>query len=320
MGYFGLVGFLAILGAVLWFVWPTIFSAAIGSPRGGDRGEILEKSKKAARLARAITLGVSLLVFVLATAFGSVNQIRTGHIGIVYTFGAITSQVPEGLQIVAPWKDLKEANIQILRYKSDLACFSKETQSVKVQASVNYRTSPDAIQELYRSVGENYQQILIDSRLQQIFKDEIVKYTSVEIAPQREAIRKSAAKRLEEELKAFSVTVVDLFLDNIDFEEAFEHAVEQKQIATQKALEEFEKVKVEQHKAEQAVERAKGEGAALLAKAEKESEANRKLAESITQPLVNYMIAQKLSDKIQVMILPAGQQFILGSDMVTPKK
>jgi len=318
MGYFALMVILAVLGLVSWFVAPMFFVLPNG--RGYDREEAAEKAGKLTRLVRMVSVGIVVFLAVLITSIGSVNQIRTGHIGIVYTFGAITAQVPEGLQFVAPWKDVTEANIQILRYKSDLACFSKETQSVKVQASVNYRTSPDAIQELYRSVGQNYQQILIDSRLQQIFKDEIVKYTSVEIAPQREAIRKSAAKRLEEELKAFSVTVVDLFLDNIDFEEAFEHAVEQKQIATQKALEEFEKVKVEQHKAEQAVERAKGEGAALLAKAEKESEANRKLAESITQPLVNYMIAQKLSDKIQVMVLPAGQQFILGADVLTPKK
>jgi hypothetical protein len=75
-------------------------------------------------------------------------------------------------------------------------------------------------------------------------------------------------------------------------------------------------VEVERFKALQAVERAKGEGAAILAKAEKESEGNKKLAASITPELIRYAMVQKLSDKIQVMLLPAGQNLILDSDLL----
>ena len=48
-----------------------------------------------------------------------------------------------------------------------------------------------------------------------------------------------------------------------------------------------------------------------LAIAEKQAEANRKLSESLTPNLVQYSMIQKISDKIQVLILPAGQNFIL---------
>ena len=57
-------------------------------------------------------------------------------------------------------------------------------------------------------------------------------------------------------------------------------------------------------------------------RAEKEAEANRKLAASLTSELVRYAMVQKLSDKIQVMMLPSGQNFILDSDILrgTPRE
>src|SRR5437762_6268438 len=90
----------------------------------------------------------------------------------------------------------------------------------------------------------------------------------------------------------------------------------------QRALEEQQKIEGEKHKAQQAIERAKGEGSAILFRAEKEAEANRKLAASLTPDLVRYAMVQKLSDKIQVMMLPSGQNFILDSDILrgTPRE
>ena len=43
---------------------------------------------------------------------------------------------------------------------------------------------------------------------------------------------------------------------------------------------------------------------------------------SLTPDLVRYAMVQKLSDKIQVMMLPSGQNFILDSDILrgTPKE
>jgi len=258
---------------------------------------------------------LALMVFV--TFFASVHQVPAGHIGVVYEFGGIKGQIGEGLQFVAPWRDVLLANIQVQRRVFDkLNAFSEESQDVFVRASLNVRVSPQTIQQLYRTVGPNFFNVLVESRVIQNFKDETVKYKSVEIAPNRENIRKAVRERLERELSPFSIEVVDLLLDNIDFNPEFKKAIEDKQIATQRALEEQQKIEGEKHKAQQAIERAKGEGSAILFRAEKEAEANRKLAASLTPELVRYAMVQKLSDKIQVMMLPSGQNFILDSDIL----
>jgi len=264
-----------------------------------------------------------LVLMVFITFFASVHQVPAGHIGVVYEFGGIKGQIGEGLQFVAPWRDVLLANIQVQRRVFDkLNAFSEESQDVFVRASLNVRVSPQTIQQLYRTVGPNFFNVLVESRVIQNFKDETVKYKSVEIAPNRENIRKAVRERLEKELSPFSIEVVDLLLDNIDFNPEFKKAIEDKQIATQRALEEQQKIEGEKHKAQQAIERAKGEGSAILFRAEKEAEANRKLAASLTPELVRYAMVQKLSDKIQVMMLPSGQNFILDSDILrgTPRE
>ena len=258
---------------------------------------------------------LALMAFI--TFFASVHQVPAGHIGVVYEFGGIKGQIGEGLQFVAPWRNVELANIQVQRRVFDkLNAFSEESQDVFVRASLNVRVSPQTIQQLYRTVGPNFFNVLVESRVIQNFKDETVKYKSVEIAPNRENIRKAVRERLEKELTPFSIEVVDLLLDNIDFNPEFKKAIEDKQIATQRALEEQQKIEGEKHKAQQAIERAKGEGSAILFRAEKEAEANRKLAASLTPELVRYAMVQKLSDKIQVMMLPSGQNFILDSDIL----
>jgi regulator of protease activity HflC (stomatin/prohibitin superfamily) len=275
------------------------------------------RQARRANLTMVLRPGTWLILALMAVIsfYASVYQVPAGHVGVIYEFGAIRGQVGEGLQFVAPWRNVRIANIQVQRHVFDkLNAFSEESQDVFVRATLNIRVSPQAIQELYRTVGPNFHTILVESRVIQNFKDETVKYKSVEIAPHREEIRKAVRQRLEKELSPFSIEVVDLLLDNIDFNADFKKAIEDKQIATQRALEEQQKVEGEKYKAQQAIERAKGEGSAILFRAEKEAEANKKLAASITPELVRYAMVQKLSDKIQVMMLPAGQNFILDSD------
>jgi regulator of protease activity HflC (stomatin/prohibitin superfamily) len=304
---------------VIWMVVLTVIAALLFAARR-NLPEI--RDYRQSRMLYLVSLSrpgayVVLGLMAFSTVFASVHQVPAGHIGVVYEFGGIKGQIGEGLQFVAPWRDVLLANIQVQRRVFDkLNSFSEESQDVFVRASLNVRVSPQAIQQLYRTVGPNFFNVLVESRVIQNFKDETVKYKSVEIAPNREHIRKAVRERLEKELSPFSIEVVDLLLDNIDFNPEFKKAIEDKQIATQRALEEQQKIEGEKHKAQQAIERAKGEGSAILFRAEKEAEANRKLAASLTPELVRYAMVQKLSDKIQVMMLPSGQNFILDSDIL----
>lgn len=276
-------------------------------------------NNKGAAISRSIHTDapyVTAVLVVLISVWNAAYQVPAGHVGIVYSFGGITGQRGDGLQWVAPWQSVKYASVQVQGHKFEkLASFSVETQDVFVDATINVQVSPQYIQELYREVGANYFDILVRPRVLQAFKDETVKYTSVNIAPNRETMRKTVRERLTSELKAHSITVQDLLVDNISFTPKFQNAIEEKQSQTQLALAERAKVEGEKAKADQKIEEARGTAQSILVNAEKQAEANRKLAASITPEYIQYIFASKLSPNVNVMMVPTNQQFIMGSEM-----
>lgn len=311
MEYFAGMFIFAIVGVVI-LKMSRVF-AGTARAEGRDNGV-------SSRLGSVAMYGIPLLMALL-TAFNMVHQVPAGHAGIVYTFGGITGQRSDGLQWTAPWQNLHNASVQVQGNKfQKLASFSSETQDVFVDATINVRVSPQQIQELYRDVGPNYFDVLVRPRVLQAFKDETVKYTSVLIAPNRESIRKTVRERLTKELNAHSISVEDLLVDNISFSPKFQDAIEEKQRQSQLALAEKEKVAGERAKADQAIEQARGTAQAILVNAEKQAEANRKLAESITPEYIQYIFASKLAPNVSVMMVPYGQQFIMSSEMLNHKK
>ena len=261
------------------------------------------------RIIRWTAIAAVLLLLVLTKPFVIV---RAGDVGVIYSFGSIIGQVEEGFHFIAPWHFVTHTNIRVQRAVLErLQSFSQETQDVFVRASLNFQVSPKAVQNLFRTVGPDYYHVLIEPRVAQDFKDETVKYRSVDIAPNRENIRQAVRTKLERELSPYSIHIVDLLLDNIDFSPEFKRSIENKQIATQKALEEEQLVAAEKFKAQQRVEAEKGEGEAKLARAEKEALANQKLAASLTPLLVQQAMIEKLSSKIQLMVVPQGQNFLM---------
>ena len=292
---------IAICGAVFFVGRAARDGASAGSPER-FRGTI---AMVAAAVVFALWAG-------LHTVAAAVKPIEAGHVGVVYQFGEIVGQKGEGLQFIAPWQSMRTESVQVQRHKFDnINAFSQETQDVFVVATVNYSVSPSAVQKLYREVGRNWFDVLIEPRVLNFFKEETVKYETVDVGPQRETIRTAVQARLASELAPYSIQVNALLIDNIDFSPEFKAAIEQKQVATQDALREQEKVKQKQFEAEQAVETAKGQANATREVANGQADANKALAASLTPEVIQFQAIQKLGDNIQIALIPSGQGVIL---------
>ncbi len=253
---------------------------------------------------------IVLLIFIVVTLWSSMKIVPTGNVGIIYQFGGIVDQKSEGLQMIPPWNEMKLADVRIQKYTfTNLECFSLETQNITMNLTLNFKVSPNIIQDLYRNIGPRYFEVIIFPKIPQIVKDETVKYKAIEVAPSREALRISIRDRLKNDLESYSIEVVDVLLENITFSSEFENAIELKQIASQKALEEQEIVKQEKYKAEQRITRAQGE-----------AESNRLISESLSSEILQYTMIEKLADDIKVIILPSGQNFILDPNTLLESK
>lgn len=268
----------------------------------------------AVRIGARVGAAVFFLLWLLVTANSSIHQVDAGHVGVVYQFGAIIGQTDDGLVITPPWRNVKSANVQIQQHSftdQELSSFSQETQNVYIRATLNYEVEPRDVQNLYRNIGPDYFERVIRPRVVQVFKDETVKYKAVDIAPNRERIRSSVRERLVLELQQYSIHVDDLLVDNIRFSEGFENAIEQKQIATQDALREQERVKQKEFEAQQVVATARGEADANVIRAQGQADANRLVRESLSPALIQFEAIQKLAPNIKIALIPSGQGVII---------
>lgn len=301
---------------MIWFVFLGLTVAATAIVLAVSRSFKNSEDPRDQRLAKRVKIwgliAVIGLLFVIPTFFRSVKQVPAGHVGVVYTFSDITGQTESGLQLVAPWKSVKSASVQVQKHSfQKLEAFSQETQDVFIKATLNYQVSPRAIQDLYRNVGPDWFERLVEARVLQIFKDVTVRYSSVDIAPNREEIRASVKARLKLELEPFSVEVVDLLIDNVDFRKEFKQAIESKQIATQEALREEELVAKKEFEAQQKVKEAQGKAEAIRVEAAGQADANRLLSQSLTPLVVQFEALKKLGDNVQIVLMPSGQGVIL---------
>jgi regulator of protease activity HflC (stomatin/prohibitin superfamily) len=272
-------------------------------------------------VSRSVFIGMLVVLGGITTIVRAVKVVEAGHVGLVYRFGDIVGQRDAGLSLIWPWEEFRTADIRIqsVRPTEDcanglefcLASFSSETQDVFIQTTLNISVNPNDVQTLYRTVGPDYVNKIVRPRLLQSFKDETVKYESVDIAPNREQIRQAARARLRTELAAFSINADDLLIDNIEFREEFKQAIEAKQIASQEALRQQELVAAREAEARQRAAEAQGNADKLRIEAQGQADANRLINESLTPLLIQFQALQKLADNVSIALIPSGTGLII---------
>src|SRR5690606_7738015 len=103
----------------------------------------------------------------------------------------------------------------------------------------------------------------------------------------------------------------DLLIDGIDFQTEFKLSIEAKQIATQDALREQERVRQSQAEADQQIELARGDAESVRIRAEGQADANRAIGASLSPEVIQFTAVQNLADNIQIALVPSGEGIII---------
>lgn len=185
----------------------------------------------------------------------------------------------------------------------NLQSFSKDIQQVDLQGSINYNINKTTAMTLYKEVGTDYLKVLISPRVQEDVKIVIAKYTAERLIENRQAASDEIFELLKEELASKGINIISLAIENIDFTDTFESAVEAKQVATQEKQRAQTQQEQQTMEAQQAAERKKIQAQAeadvqkinadaaayaIRVEAEAKAEANKQLAQSVTEELIQY--------------------------------
>lgn len=279
-------------------------------------GKKVDKSKyRGAIRILGVVFGCGLILF------SCMSFVPTGHTGIQTTFGRVNDgTLDAGLAWHAPWVSVVNMDNREQRVPFTLEAFSKDIQQVDIQGSINININKATAMNLYREVGVNYINVFVTPRIQEDVKIVIARYTAENLISNRQVASDTIYELIKEELTEKGINVISLALENIDFQESFESAVEAKQVAAQNKLTEETRQAQMTMEEEAAAQRAiiaanaEAEKAKIAAQAdlevvkiqaeaalyagEKEAEMNKRISEALTPELIRYYWIKQWNGKL----------------------
>ena len=265
--------------------------------------------------------GLALMLAIIMSAF---VQIPAGFVGVVRQFGAVTGgTLDPGLHFVTPIVNtVEEVDTRVRAIPiTDYPAASKEQQDLFLDITLNYAVRPADAPSIVQNLGLNFEETIVRPRFLDIPKSVTDDFPTTTVLNSRDEIRLRATDLLKAQLEPLGFIVVGINIENFSYSEAYNQAIEDKQVAQQQV--ETERQKLEQQKiiAQQKVETAKGDAEAQIERARGEAESNRLVGASLTDAILQNRYIEKLSDQIQVMLIPSdggGLIFDLGNIVPSP--
>ncbi len=237
--------------------------------------------------------------------------VPTGHTGILTTFGKVEDTTLEaGLHIKLPIQEVVVMDNRTQKSVVELSCFSSDIQEVSVRYSINYQIQKSDAQNIYKTIGVNYYEVIMQPRIEVAVRSVMAKYTAETLIENRDKLSSQITDILLEELTAYNIDVVSTAIEDMDFSDVFTQAVEAKQVAQQELLkaqtEQEQKTMEEQAAADRQVITAEAEAKVAKIEAEadrevlqiqadaaeyagqKDAAVNQALAGSLTDVLLEY--------------------------------
>lgn len=210
--------------------------------------------------------------FLLGLTACGFETVGTGHRGIKTRFGEVIGPaLPEGLYFYNPiTTSIHEYSVRQETWTDKTEIFTKDTQRVLVEFAITFYPEPAAVPELYKSFGSERDLVtkVVKPTVLGSIKDSIGQVIADELVQKRETVSKAALDATRENLSGHnrSVVVTDLQFTNLDFDDAYERAVEEKVVAIQNANTAKNKTVQVQEQAKQTILTAEAEAQAMKIK------------------------------------------------------
>ena len=243
------------------------------------------------------------LSFLFIMLFGCFTTIKTGEVGIKVRFGEIVSSTTDtGIVFKLPFEDMKKINVKVQKYENE-EVFSTSTKDLQIvnniKVSINYQIDGTKAVDLYKTVGTNYQTTVLQPAIQETIKAVISQYTAEELVTKRSDVSLAINNTLNERISSYGINSVAVSINNFDFSESYNQAIEQKAVAEQ----EVETSKNQLEKAKIDAEKKKVE-------AQGEAEANALLQQSLTDQIIAQQFIEKWNGQLPTTMTDSAIPFI----------
>jgi len=252
----------------------------------------IRRNKKLIKVFLIIVGGFFFIVILPILIFSSYTVVDAGHSGVMVTLGRVSDDVlSEGFHYKKPFvAKVVQIDNRVTKTEVESNAASKDLQSILLKVSVNYRVISSASAKIYKNVGSDFANVIVNPAIQECVKSVAAKYNAEQLITNRTVVSSEMEKEISQKINHYGLNIEVFNIINFEFSEEFNKAIEAKQTAQQQAL-----------KAEQDLARIKVEAQQMVekAKAESESESYQLKNQQITDKIIMMKFVDKWDSKLQ---------------------
>ena len=254
----------------------------------------IKKSAAAAMLIAGVVIAVSGQCFAI---------VPTGYTGVRTTFGQISeANLPQGFNLKVPF--IQSVNL-VNNKQQDISLsaqvWGETKEKVPVFAEdviVTYQIAGNRSSWIYANVSQSDQDLVSAGLVSSSIKSAMVELGVQEVTIRTHIeplVKEKLQAALDEKYGAATVNVLKVVINNMNFEEEYNQAIDEKSIAQQV----YEKQQIEN---ETRIAKAEADAKALMIEAQAQAQANETLSQSLTENVLLSKFYEKWDGKLpQVM-------------------
>ncbi|MFQ5573942.1 MAG: prohibitin family protein [Nitrosopumilaceae archaeon] len=237
--------------------------------------------------AKAVAFVILALIVIGVVVAASVKIVDAGHRGVLLHWNAVDLTVPpldEGLHFVVPFADdVVNVEVRTLKFDKSTTSASKDLQTVATTVTVNYHPSRESVHHLYKNLGLDYENRVIQPAIEETVKQVTANYNAEELITKRPQVKADIQAEITTRLNEFNLQTEVISITDFEFSPLFAQSIESKVEAEQKAQKAENDLLRIQVEARQAEAQAQGIAKANIAEANGEAEAIRIINEALAQ-------------------------------------
>ncbi|MDJ0508700.1 MAG: prohibitin family protein [Crocosphaera sp.] len=219
-------------------------------------------------------LGGIIAALLVVISFNSFVVINPGQAGVLSVLGkARDGALLEGLHFKPPLVSAVDVyDVTVQKFEVPAQSATKDLQDLSASFAINFRLDPVQVVNIRRTQGtlQNIVSKIVAPQTQESFKIAAAKRTVEQAITQRSELKEDFDNALNSRLEKYGIIVLDTSVIDLNFSPEFAKAVEDKQIAEQKAQRAVYIAQEAEQEAQADINRAKGK-----------AEAQRLLAETL---------------------------------------
>lgn len=201
----------------------------------------------------------TVVALILASSFVIINP---GQAGVLSVLGkAQDGALLEGIHIKPPFVSFVDIyDITVQKFEVPAESSTKDLQDLRARFAINFRLQPTEVVDIRREQGSlsNIVNKIIAPQTQESFKVAAARRTVEQAITQRELLKDDFDTALAKRLEKYGIDVLDTSVVDLTFSPEFSRAVEEKQIAEQRAQRAVYVAQEAEQEAQAEVNRAKG--------------------------------------------------------------